>query len=554
MSKGGHSGDKLEGSDDISQHPEAYLRIYRTVGPLTVWIMDGEVIRNWVHVDFTEGDNPQHSPWMPQDQIWIDVCNQDEADVTLIHELHEYNRMRLDGLSYDAAHDSANTIEIPARRNPDQRAGLLQAEIDLIEKQPPEVKSMARKDAGEVFRKLLDSQTETAADTRQVRVICSTDSVDRMGDVIVQSGIDLTNYRRNSVVLWGHDPNKPVARAIDIGVRNNRLEATVQFPPEGDDEDSDWVYGKIKSGLVNATSVGFIPRNAEPIDPKQPWSGYKFTESELLEFSFVSIPANQDALIIGRSIIRGALRLPVQKASEWKCSAARDLPIDEESAWDGGAAEKAIFSHFGFDGDKPDTAGAAKAFLFHDAANPEKRGSYKEPIATVKGGKCVAVAAGIRAAASRLSATQGPSSEVKAEAEGVIKAYEKRFSKAQGESSNTDGGAVLGPYCGKAKSEECGMKDPQQCATHCDPNKAFKAGRKISAKNAAHLEKALDHMGACMDCIKAVQNSNDPDDDGDDDSNPKKDPDGDGPALLHGPKDAAGRLEAIKQFRNKHKF
>lgn len=549
MSKGSQRTDRLEGSEDISQHPEAYLRVYRTVGPLTVWIMDGEVIRNWVHVDFTEGDNQQHSPWMPKGEIWIDACNEDEADVTLIHELHEFNRMRLDGLSYDEAHDSANTVEIQARRNPDQRTSLLQAEIDIIEKQPPEVKSMARKDAGAMFTKLLDSQTEASADTRQVRVICSTDSVDRMGDVIMQDGIDLTHYRKNAVVLWGHDPNKPVARTIDIGVRNNRLEATVQFPPEGDDEDSDWVYGKIKSGLVNATSVGFIPREYAPLDPKQPWGGYKFLKSELLEFSFVSVPANQDALIIGRSIIRGSLRLPVHKASEWKCGTARDLPIDEESTWDGSAAEKAVFDHFGFDGDKPDTAGAAKAFLFHDAANPEKKGSYKEPIATVKDGKCVAVAAGVRAAASRLSATQGPSSEVKAEAEAVIKAYEKRFSKAQGEGTNADGSAVVGPYCGKAKGEECGMKDPQACSVHCDKSKQIKSGRRVSKDNLDRCQKALDHIGAAMDHVKAVMNSNDPDDDGDDDSpGSKNDPDGDGPALMGEPKNAEERLEEVRHI------
>jgi HK97 family phage prohead protease len=162
----------------------------------------------------------------------------------------------------------------------------------------------------ELTRKLLDSSALTLADQRQVTVICSTGEPDRMGDVIVQSGIDLTAYRKNPVVLWGHSADVPIAKTIDIGIKNGKLQATVQFPPEGDDEDSDWVYGKIKAGIVNATSVGFIPMDYEPLDPKSPWSGFKFAKSELLEFSFVSVPANAGCLIVGRSLLN-AVDLPL---------------------------------------------------------------------------------------------------------------------------------------------------------------------------------------------------------------------------------------------------
>jgi Escherichia/Staphylococcus phage prohead protease len=153
-------------------------------------------------------------------------------------------------------------------------------------------------------RKLLDSSAVTLADRRQVTVICSTGEPDRMGDIIIQSGIDLNAYRKNPVVLWGHSYDVPIARAIDIDVKSGKLQATVQFPPEGDDEDSDWVYGKIKAGIVNATSVGVIPRDYEPIDRHQPWLGMKFKKSELLEFSFVSVPANAGCLIVGRSVLK----------------------------------------------------------------------------------------------------------------------------------------------------------------------------------------------------------------------------------------------------------
>lgn len=157
----------------------------------------------------------------------------------------------------------------------------------------------------ELTRKLLAGSSLTLADQRLVKVVCSTSDPDRMGDVIVQTGIDLAAYRNNPIVLWGHSADVPIARAIEIDVKDGKLQATVQFPPEGDDEDSDWVYGKIKAGIVNATSVGFIPKDYEPLDSKQPWGGFKFLKSELLEFSFVSVPANSGCLIVGRSLFNG---------------------------------------------------------------------------------------------------------------------------------------------------------------------------------------------------------------------------------------------------------
>jgi HK97 family phage prohead protease len=187
-------------------------------------------------------------------------------------------------------------------------------------------------------RKLLNSTCKALADQRLVTVICSTSDPDRMGDVIVQSGIDLAAYRKNPVVLWGHCTDAPIARASEIGIKDGKLQATVKFPLEGDDEDSDWVYGKIKSGIVNATSVGFLPRNYEPLDPKQPWAGMKFLKSELLEFSFVSVPANSGCLIVGRSLYNGVdiPLLPSLARSSGGLRAARDrrstTPMKRDSA------------------------------------------------------------------------------------------------------------------------------------------------------------------------------------------------------------------------------
>ena len=150
-------------------------------------------------------------------------------------------------------------------------------------------------------RKLYSGAAEALAENRQVVVVISTDDVDRQGDIVVQDGIVLDAYRANPVVLWQHDAMLPIARCVEIGITDGRLRALVQFPPEGTSEKADEVYGLIRSGVINASSIGFLPIDAEPVAEKQPWAGQRFLKCELLEFSFVSVPANRGATVTERS-------------------------------------------------------------------------------------------------------------------------------------------------------------------------------------------------------------------------------------------------------------
>ena len=158
-----------------------------------------------------------------------------------------------------------------------------------------------------IRRKVYLGSSEALANNRQVRVVCSTDELDRAGDVVVQEGIDVAAYRNNPVVLWQHNPDEPVARAAEIGVQDGKLQALVQFPAEGVSDTSDKCYGLIKAGIVNATSIGFLPVEDEPMDAKEPWAGRRFVKSELMEFSFVSVPANRGAIVVARNAKRASL-------------------------------------------------------------------------------------------------------------------------------------------------------------------------------------------------------------------------------------------------------
>lgn len=148
-------------------------------------------------------------------------------------------------------------------------------------------------------------ETETKAlegNERGLTFTISTASVDRMGDTIAVEGWKLDNYRKNPVVLWGHDASSlPLGKSTKIWTEGGKLKSDVEFTPKGELRFNDSVLSLLKGGFLNATSVGFQPlKYAFSKDPARQF-GIDFVEQELMEFSVVSIPANPEALIEGRS-------------------------------------------------------------------------------------------------------------------------------------------------------------------------------------------------------------------------------------------------------------
>jgi HK97 family phage prohead protease len=117
----------------------------------------------------------------------------------------------------------------------------------------------------------------------------------------VPGGIDFTAFLKSRTVLFNHDHDQPVARAVSVERTNNGLRALAQFPAPGIDSLSDRVYGLIKSGVINAASIGFIPLEVERRESRLGTAGFTIKEAELLEFSFVSVPSNRESLINERS-------------------------------------------------------------------------------------------------------------------------------------------------------------------------------------------------------------------------------------------------------------
>ena len=126
----------------------------------------------------------------------------------------------------------------------------------------------------------------------------STATPDLYGDSIAVEGWKLDNYKRNPVVLWGHDGSMlPVGRATRVWVQGGKLKATAELAPASVSQYAERVRGMIASGYLNATSVGFAPIKMKLSSDKARPYGIDFLEQILLEFSIVSIPANPEALL-----------------------------------------------------------------------------------------------------------------------------------------------------------------------------------------------------------------------------------------------------------------
>lgn len=135
------------------------------------------------------------------------------------------------------------------------------------------------------------------AEKKTVTAYVSTYEWDRTMEKFAPGAWDLTNYKKNPVILWGHDGSKPpIGRAINIKEDANGLIAVAEFDTES--ERGAEIFGLYERGFLNAFSVGFIPK-AQALEPIQDQGikGTVWTEAELLEFSAVSIPANPGAMI-----------------------------------------------------------------------------------------------------------------------------------------------------------------------------------------------------------------------------------------------------------------
>jgi transcription antitermination factor NusG len=150
---------------------------------------------------------------------------------------------------------------------------------------------------------------------------------DRDGDVVNPAGIELTNYERNPVWFFGHQEwLVPIGTAKSpdgrICVFPDQSEAKAWFFPDMADEDAAFIAGKVRRGILNATSIAFVPIEAWRRDEQRKAhqhehspNGWHFNRVDLTEISIVGVPANPWATREQKEL-RGALRDAVDKEAK----------------------------------------------------------------------------------------------------------------------------------------------------------------------------------------------------------------------------------------------
>lgn len=160
---------------------------------------------------------------------------------------------------------------------------------------------------------------------REASFIASDGSVDRFGDVLEPAGWDLTAFRRNPVFLWNHNTDAPIGTVPSIDVKDARLLARTRFIEPGLSERADQLFQMVAAGHLCAVSIGARAlADPEPIlDAKECLTGFRYPAMELLELSLVSVPANPNALLLGRSY--GMKEDFLNEVLERNAPVARDL-------------------------------------------------------------------------------------------------------------------------------------------------------------------------------------------------------------------------------------
>lgn len=134
-------------------------------------------------------------------------------------------------------------------------------------------------------------------------VLSEEDKINSYGFRVLTKGIDLTQFKKNPVMLFNHirggsDYKGPIGRWENIRVENNQLKADAVF--DDDDDTGSAVKRKVQKGFIKGVSLGLLPIETST-DPKHLLPGQKWPtviKCKAVEGSVCDIPSNDNALAL----------------------------------------------------------------------------------------------------------------------------------------------------------------------------------------------------------------------------------------------------------------
>ena len=153
------------------------------------------------------------------------------------------------------------------------------------------------------YKNFISAEKSFNDDDMTITHYITTITPDRFGEIVNPFGMDDSNFRKNPVVLFGHNSrNLVIGKNISLSADNYGVKAITKFADTDTGRD---LYRLNKEGFLNAWSIGFLPvgditKKVHSVTKET----YSYIDKwELLEYSSVPIPANPDALnLIYKSI------------------------------------------------------------------------------------------------------------------------------------------------------------------------------------------------------------------------------------------------------------
>ena len=255
-------------------------------------------------------------------------------------------------------------------------------------------------------------------------VTASTKTVDRDKEILDPAGCILDNYRKNPVILFGHNQNiPPIGRALWVDADDTSVKAKIEFAPT---QFAQEIRTLVEEGFLKAISVRFLPlewieKGDERMREYDPTGEAirVYTKWELLEISIVDIPANPEALIeryAGAGVLKSEALIKALKGGDMEVL-KRVVPFEatpkapENRPWDKNRAIRSLRKWASSDGsgdpDKINWKKYARGFAWYDTNAADTLGAYKLPHHEVIDGQLMVVWRGVAAAMAALLGARG---------------------------------------------------------------------------------------------------------------------------------------------------
>ncbi len=161
-------------------------------------------------------------------------------------------------------------------------------------------KVYAKSIAEEVVAKMANLQVgDVNPENGTFEVIASTDAIDRHGERILAEGWKTDNYMKNPIILFGHDYwniESVVGKATSVEVVSGKLIVKGVFASGDTNPKAQMLRKMYDEGIIRTVSVGLRPLARDVQDRDI------ITSAELLELSFVPVPANPEALRLSKEL------------------------------------------------------------------------------------------------------------------------------------------------------------------------------------------------------------------------------------------------------------